>query len=326
MSRMSVLFALALTAGCVSTKKHNATLEALAASEDRVGVLEDQIRDLGSEAQELSADLNAATGRADQYQALANVLTAKNATLQERLGQVQKSLEELSVRSSAERQRKAELESLLQDVSADLEATEEAAAEAEARVAALAAEADKLREEKQALQAKTQEYDDLVSSLEEEITAGTVKVTELSGKLVVELSNAILFASGKYDVKDDGTAALQKVAGVLSGVVGREIRVEGHTDDVPVGKGAPYADNWALSSLRASAVVAILVDAGVDADRIGSVGFGAQRPIAPNDSEEGRASNRRTEIVLVPRLQDRRVSVEAEAPVESVAESGSDGA
>ena len=97
--------------------------------------------------------------------------------------------------------------------------------------------------------------------------------------------------------------ALEKVAGVLAGIADRDIRVEGHTDDVPVGSGASYADNWELSSLRASGVVRILVDAGVDPVNIAAVGFGEFHPAAPNDTKENRALNRRTEIVLVPRLR-----------------------
>ncbi len=92
---------------------------------------------------------------------------------------------------------------------------------------------------------------------------------------------------------------------MLAGISDREIRVEGHTDNVPVRSGAAYRDNWDLSSLRASTVVQVLVGAGVDPLNIATVGYGEHRPVTSNDEAEGRAGNRRTEIVLVPKLIER---------------------
>lgn len=170
------------------------------------------------------------------------------------------------------------------------------------RTGELEAETERLRAEREALAAKTEAYDSLVGELQQEIADGEVTITELSGKLTVSLSNAILFASGSTALKKEGQAALQRVAGVLAGVTDREVRVEGHTDNVPVGSGARFADNWALSALRASTVVTLLVDGGVDPLNIAALGRGEFQPVQPNDTAQGRAANRRIEIVLVPKL------------------------
>ncbi len=257
---------------------------------------------------------------ANAQQALAHELQTREA-LQERLqelerqnrellGQLQRLSEELATMGAEASASKQSLEAMVAQLQADAEAARRQAEEAAARAEELAAErerlaeeAERLRAEKEQLEATTQEYDALVARLEGEIEAGQVTITELSGKLTVNLSNAILFASGSTTLKPAGRAALAKVAEVLQSVDDREIRVEGHTDDVPVAPGAPYASNWELSALRASGAVRILVENGVDPHNIAAVGYGEYRPAVPNDSPANRARNRRTEIVLAPRLR-----------------------
>lgn len=304
--RWFLLLSLSLLAGCPKKKLDDA-LAARDAAAEQVELMERRMTSLSRDHVRLQEQLAAAEERAEEAGKLAQEMKDRNEALRTALGEAQAAMEAISSRSAADRKAKDALEARLRDVAAELEFTERSAGEAQARLEEMAAEAERLRAEKDRLAAKTAEYDALVSSLEDEIEAGTVKVTELSGKLTVNLSNAILFDSGRYQVRAEGREALSKVAGVLAGVEGRDVMVEGHTDDVPVGRGASYADNWALSSLRASAVVALLVDAGVAPDRVAAVGYADQRPVAPNDSADNRAANRRTEIVLVPRLESREV-------------------
>ncbi len=233
----------------------------------------------------------------------AAALDANNATLREELTIALDELGQLATRNEQQASAKASLEARLTQLQADAEAAYSEAEEARARAEALAAERDRLRAEKQQLEARTAEYDQLVGQLKAEIDAGQVTITELSGKLTVNMSNAILFDSGSTAVKPAGREALTKVAAVLAGVTDRQIQVEGHTDDVPVAAGAPYGDNWGLSALRATNVVSLLVAGGVDARNVAAVGYGEHHPAAPNDTKENRATNRRTEIVLAPRLR-----------------------
>lgn len=302
----SILVA-ALLVGCVPMGKHNRELDvvkqARAAAQTQLELTQSRLvaaqRSLDAEAS-VNAELDARLKRLDD----------KNRALQTQLQQVGQELAALGTRSAAEAQQKASLEALVGELQTTAEAAQQEAEEAarraeelEAERARLSDEAARLAAEKAELEQTTSEYDRLVDELKGEIEAGQVTITELSGKLTVNVSNAILFDSGATTVKRAGREALGKVAEVLAGIQDREIRVEGHTDDVPVGAGAPYADNWALSALRASGVVDLLVKGGVDPLNIAAVGYGEHRPTVPNDSRESRAANRRTEIVLVPRLQ-----------------------
>ncbi len=284
-----------LALGCVPKQRYTQATAELADTHDRLETALREVELQRASITALQADLAAANGRADQLDALARDLTARNAGLLGRLGELQGMLAELSEKSAADRARKSELEGRLESLQQSAKEAEAQAAEARARLEALQAEKAKLEE-------KTAAYDALVESLKGEIASGQVTITELSGKLTVNLSNAILFDSGSAQLRPDGVAALQKVAGVLAKVTDREIRVEGHTDNVPVKASASYADNWALSALRASTVTSLLVQSGVDPKNVSVVGFGEHHPVQPNDSEQGRAANRRTEIVLAPRL------------------------
>lgn len=299
------LIGLSLTA-CIPKGRHLRELDAVkqtqAAVQTQLDLTENR---LNAAELALANESEANQGLTDRLAAL----DARNQELRAQLEKVGQELAALGTRSAAQAEAKAKLEGLVGQLQDDAEdarkEAEEAARRAEelaAERARLAEEAARLQAEKDALEATTAEYDQLVDELKSEIEAGQVTITELSGKLTVNMSNAILFASGSTTVKPAGRDALKKVAAVLASIQDREIRVEGHTDDVPVGNGAPYASNWELSALRASGVLRLLVDAGVQPTNIAAVGYGEYRPAMPNDTRENRASNRRTEIVLVPRL------------------------
>ncbi|MFT4978652.1 MAG: chemotaxis protein MotB [Myxococcota bacterium] len=288
-----------LLVGCVPKKDH---LGAMAAQE---AALSEQIDACGAENDKLAIALQAERNSNAELTALAAELQAGNAALQGELSSMSTALSDLSARGRQSQSQKAELEAQLSRLQQRSAATEVAAAAAQDRIAALKAEATRLAAEKEALEQKTEEYGALVAGLKAEIDSGQITISELSGKLTVQVSNALLFDSGSTTLKAEGQAALGKVAGVLQSVADREIRVEGHTDNVPVRAGAAFADNWTLSALRAREVVVLLTAQGVSPTRVAVVGYGDQRPVASNDTAEGRAANRRTEIVLAPRLEQR---------------------
>ena len=180
---------------------------------------------------------------------------------------------------------------------AELKVSADQNAELKALVDELSKSKKKLEQAKAELEKKSAEYQTLASSLQGEIEAGRVEVSELKGKLTVKMKDKILFASGSATIGADGKVALKKVAEALRGVQGRVIRIEGHTDDVPTGGGA-FPTNWELSTARALAVVRYLQENGVDPSRLAGAGYGQYQPIAPNDTPEGRSQNRRIEIVL----------------------------
>lgn len=122
------------------------------------------------------------------------------------------------------------------------------------------------------------------------------------GVVYIDISDKLLFKSGKYEVTDQAKTVLGKVAAVLKNQPDIEFMVEGHTDNVPYKSGV-LLDNWDLSVKRATAVVRILQNEyGLDPAKMAAAGRGEYRPIAENTTDEGKATNRRTRIVILPQL------------------------
>ncbi len=153
-----------------------------------------------------------------------------------------------------------------------------------------------------------QTYDNLVKEMRHEIEQGDIKITQAVDKLSVNFVEKILFDSGKDRIKPAGLDVLKRVGDILKGVVDRQIRVEGHTDNVPIGSKTRkrFPTNWELSTARATRVVRYLRDqVGISPDLLSATGYADNRPIADNETFEGRAQNRRIEIVLLPLDIDR---------------------
>lgn len=124
------------------------------------------------------------------------------------------------------------------------------------------------------------------------------------GKVYVSMSDKLLFKSGDANVETKGKEALKRLAEVLNKNQDVSIAIEGHTDNVPI-KTTLYKDNWDLSAARATNVVRLLTqEYGMDARRLTASGRGEYFPVADNSSAEGKAKNRRTEVVLSPKLDE----------------------
>lgn len=123
------------------------------------------------------------------------------------------------------------------------------------------------------------------------------------GVVYIDISDKLLFKSGKYEVTDQANAVLGKVAAVLQNQPDIEFMVEGHTDNVPYKGNAILLDNWDLSVKRATAVVRILQNKyGLDPSKMAAAGRSEYKPVADNSTKEGKAANRRTRIVILPQL------------------------
>ncbi|MBI3879650.1 MAG: OmpA family protein [Verrucomicrobia bacterium] len=154
-----------------------------------------------------------------------------------------------------------------------------------------------------ALQATEQKQSSLEQQMRAALESKDITISQLQGKLTVSILDRILFDSGEADVKPEGHEVLRKIAGLLAQVPNRQIHVVGHTDNVPItgNLARKYPTNWELSAARATAAVRFLHDhAGVDARRLGAVGYGEFQPLADNSTPEGRARNRRIAIVVLP--------------------------
>lgn len=152
---------------------------------------------------------------------------------------------------------------------------------------------------------QTRKVQDLLNSVKEALlgfNSDELTVTEKNGKVYVAISDKLLFQSGSATVDKRGKEALAKLADVLNKQNDIDVYIEGHTDSKPI-HNARFSDNWDLSVIRATSVVRILTtDYGVNPLQIQPCGRGEYMPVADNETAEGRSKNRRTEIIMAPRL------------------------
>ena len=145
-------------------------------------------------------------------------------------------------------------------------------------------------------------YARFVSELQKMIDGGQLTVSIEKGRIVINLPDNVLFKTGHSNVNPEGQVALKQIATVLKEFSDRSFQVEGHTDNIPM-KSARYPSNWELSTARAMSVVHLMIAEGVDAKNISAAGFGEFQPRADNEEKEGRALNRRIEIIMLPNLE-----------------------
>jgi chemotaxis protein MotB len=151
------------------------------------------------------------------------------------------------------------------------------------------------------------------TSLKDQIAAQEIEVVEVDDKLKVIFVDKILFDSGSVEIKPRGKELLMIMADSLKGNEDQEIMVEGHTDNVPLGAGLQkrFPSNWELSTARAAAVAHFFQqEGGITPERLSARGFSFYRPVASNDTEDGRHQNRRIEIILGPKQEPVRATME----------------
>jgi chemotaxis protein MotB len=164
-------------------------------------------------------------------------------------------------------------------------------------------ELQKLRQKRQETRRRLQRYRNLAQKFASMVEAGQLEVKIRDGKMVLQLSNDILFESGETAIQGDGKEALKELAGVLSDIEKRRFLIAGHTDNVPI-KSGRYDSNWELSTARAVEVVRFLQKKGLSPERMAAAGYSQYDPVATNDTVEGRAKNRRIEVIVMPNLDE----------------------
>lgn len=191
----------------------------------------------------------------------------------------------------------------LQDLLKELQDRESAVAKSEA---ALKEKSQKLEELENMLSAQNQRIKDMKESIHNalvDFSSDDLQVEEREGRIHLLLSEKLMFKTGKWNVDPKGQQALKSVADVLAKTEDFDILVEGHTDNVPLTGLGEVKDNWDLSVMRATAVAKILLlNSNLDASRVVPCGRADIDPIASNSTTEGKAKNRRTEVILSPNL------------------------
>ncbi|PLX95055.1 MAG: chemotaxis protein MotB [Desulfuromonas sp.] len=214
---------------------------------------------------------------------LKNIFQARSAQQQQELSELEKQQKELEAQQLQQQTRYQELLDNKQQLEQELERE---------RIA---------REARLAKMANT--YNTLVANLEQEIERGEVTISKLKDKLTVNLVEKILFPSGSADLTAAGIKVIRQVGDILKEVDDKDIRVEGHTDNLAISKAlqAKFPSNWELSAARAANVVRVLQrDVGIAGEKLEIGAYGPYQPVADNATPEGRAQNRRIQIVLVP--------------------------
>ncbi len=293
MNRLTALALVMTTAlgsgACVPTAKYEAAIQdaqqahaadqqhaaALAASQAEVAKLNGQITELTARMADREAALATAQGSARDLQKKIDDAIAENNQLRAELARLGKNADALLAE-------KGSLSGALADAKARLEELRKAQAASDARAAL---------------------FRQLALKFQKMIDAGQLKVVLRNGRMVLQLSNDVLFDSGRTVVKAEGKQALAQVATVLRTLADRHFQVAGDTDNKPI-ETAQFPSNWELSTRRAVEVVHFLVAQQMRPELLSAAGYGEFDPIASNDTPEGRAKNRRIEISLQPNIDE----------------------
>jgi chemotaxis protein MotB len=165
------------------------------------------------------------------------------------------------------------------------------------------AEIEELKKQKAAADARAKTMDDFVKRFRKMIDAGKLDITVRHGQVVLALDTEVLFEPGKTDVKAEGKTALKEIGDAIKSVPNRRFQVAGHTDTTPI-KTKEFPSNWELSTERAVVVAKLLISEGVQASNVSAAGFAEFDPVGNNSTPEGRAKNRRIEIILLPHIDE----------------------
>lgn len=274
-----------------------------------------QVSALESDKQQLASGTATAQSEIIKLQQRAAELEAESARVAKEREQLRQEQSRLSAALDQERQRlKTEAEEKarlakeheqLQQEQSQLSANLD---EERKRVKAEAEDKARLEQERAAkedeIRRLTKTQEELSRSLKDEIAKGNITIQQVRDRLTINMVDRVLFDSGRADIKPAGVKVLKQVSDVLSKVGDKQIRIEGHTDNVPISTKLQdkFKTNWELSTARATIVVRYLIDqGGVQREVLSAVGYADTHPIASNDSEQGRSSNRRIEIVLYPK-------------------------
>ena len=269
-----------LPMACVTTGKYDALQNTLDATQAKLNKSQLNLQDEADKVKKLRASEQTLQQRIVDLEALRDRLQAEKSQLETDKNALEAKQAELESKLASVVKDKSRLKGSIDDMKQALSELNQRKLKAEQRIS---------------------EYKQLLQRFQSLIDAGKLKVKIVDGRMVVALATDVLFASGSARLSKEGKDAIAEVSQVLAQIPRRAFQVEGHTDNVPI-RTTKYPSNWELAAARSLTVVKEMVAAGMPAERISAASFGEFKPAASNDSEEGRAANRRIEIVVVPDL------------------------
>ncbi|TKS63911.1 MAG: hypothetical protein EWM73_00981 [Nitrospira sp.] len=286
----------------------------IARLQKRAGELETEaarVKDLEKQVAERNQEIGQLTHSLADRDAVAAALASQGEELKNNKQRVDQLTAELATMSEESATHKRERDNLTGQVAKLEETTASLKKSKEETLASLEAQKEELERLEQEKAAKEMEikrlsgtYEDLAASLRSEIAQGDIKIKQVRDRLTINVVDRILFDSGSAMIKPAGLKVMKTVGEVLKKVADKQIRIDGHTDNVPIGAGLKdrFPSNWELSTARATSVVRYLIDeGGLIPELLTAAGHADTQPVAANDSEEGRSQNRRIEIALYPK-------------------------
>jgi len=301
---------------CVSMKQYSGVQQELKNALQENETLRQSVQRLETANRELEGAWKNQTARNEELnsrleEALydVNLQKQRNAGLEIDLQNLNRQLEIVKSGSTSE------IEMLLEELQAarhDLNQREDLLLEAERELEDRNARLIELQEVLAQKEKAVKELKDKVLRALTGFTDNGLTVHEKNGKVYVSMEEKLLFKTGRWDVDTNGQKALRDLSHVLAENEDINIMVEGHTDDVPMHGSGEVKDNWDLSVMRATAVTKILTqNPQLDPDRIIAAGRSEYLPLAPEKTTEARQMNRRTEIILTPKLDELLKILEA---------------
>lgn len=301
----SLIFSILILVSCVSQKKYDELLANKVKLEGEKAQTEEDLAKTRTEKASLESELGTLkTKQSDLEKAYAK--SSKE------LDSLKKEHEKLSGYYNNLLNNSGKLSRDLKEQKDQLLALEENLTLAKARNEELAANLAEREKRVSELERVLAEKEKAVNALKQKVSEALLNFKEndltvevRNGKVYVSLAEQLLFKSGSVAVDPKGASALQQLAKAVKDNQDINIMVEGHTDNVPIGRTSQYMnDNWDLSVLRATSIIRILSGAGVSPKQITASGRGEHVPLLENTSAEGRQKNRRTEIILTPKLDE----------------------
>ncbi|RTY70264.1 OmpA family protein [Flavobacterium sp. LB2P53] len=296
------LLVLALSTSCVSKKIYNDLESKYADSKKENRSLTDENEDLLKTKNQLDLDRTALTSDLSASKAALDKLKADYAAAQNKLEVLQDSYAALEKNSG-------------EALQSNMKKNRDLLGQLDEKAKALAVEQESLSKSAQRLQ----ELEDLIAAKEanmkklKETLSNALNsfegkgltVEQKNGKVYVSMENKLLFNSGSWSVGSEGKKAVVELGKVLGDNPEISVLIEGHTDDDAFSASGPIADNWDLSTKRATAIVAILSEnSKINKQSLTAAGRGEFSPLASNATADGKAKNRRIEIILTPRLDE----------------------
>lgn len=296
------LLVLALSTSCVSKKIYTDLENKYTDLKKENRSLSDENADLLKAKNQLELDRDGLKNDLSKLKSERDKLTADQKALNEKMALLQDSYNALEKNSNDALQSNLKKN---RDLLAELEAKGKALSIEQERLNKNAQRLKELEDMIAAKEATMQKLKETLSKALNGFEGKGLTVEQKNGKVYVSMENKLLFNSGSWAVSSEGKKAVVELGKVLGDNPDIAVLIEGHTDNDPYGGSGPIADNWDLSTKRATAIVAILSEnKAINKKSLTAAGRGEFSPLATNDTAEGKAKNRRIEIILTPRLDE----------------------